>query len=54
MIKVVQPASKPISGIVGSTMSGQTVRIFKSPNHQESLQVHKYLIDYLISKVPSW
>jgi hypothetical protein len=36
MIKVVQPSGKPISGIV----TGQPVKIFKSPNSQDSVQVY--------------
>ncbi|KAJ8920628.1 hypothetical protein NQ315_004767 [Exocentrus adspersus] len=40
MIKLVQPSGKPISGIMTSTMSGQPVKIFKSPTtHAESSQV---------------
>jgi hypothetical protein len=35
MIKVVQPSGKPISGIV----TGQPIKIFKSPNSQDSVQV---------------
>ncbi|KAJ3655009.1 hypothetical protein Zmor_014156 [Zophobas morio] len=39
MIKVVQPSGKPISGIVTS-VAGQPVKIFKSPNSQDSVQVY--------------
>ncbi|EFA02984.2 transcription factor Dp-1 [Tribolium castaneum] len=39
MIKVVQPSGKPISGIVTS-VAGQPMKIFKSPNSQEPLQVY--------------
>lgn len=46
MIKVVQPSGKPISGIVTS-MGGQPVKIFKSPNNQESLQVFIKLILFI-------
>ncbi|RZC32095.1 transcription factor Dp-1 [Asbolus verrucosus] len=38
MIKVVQPGGKSISGIVTSAMSGQPVKIFKSPTSQDSVQ----------------
>lgn len=39
MIKVVQPGGKPLSGVVTSAVTGQPVKIFKSPGNQEPVQV---------------